>query len=99
MGRERIERLLPFLEEHFTISDMQFGTYDISLKALAHMGHGRANTFAFGDSENDLSMAPAVETFVAMGNALPGVKAAADYVTDSVQNDGVATALARFGLL
>ena len=34
-----------------------------------------------------------------MGNALPGVKAAADYVTDSVQNDGVATALARFGLL
>ena len=67
--------------------------------ALAHMGHGRANTFAFGDSENDLSMAPAVETFVAMGNALPGVKAAADYVTDSVQNDGVATALARFGLL
>lgn len=109
VGRERIERLLPFLEEHFTISDMQFGTYDISLKgldkgegiacALAHMGHGRANTFAFGDSENDLSMAPAVETFVAMGNALPGVKAAADYVTDSVQNDGVATALARFGLL
>ena len=34
-----------------------------------------------------------------MGNALPGVKAAADYVTDSVQNDGVATALAHFGLL
>ena len=44
-------------------------------------------------------MARAVETFVAMGNALPGVKAAADYVTDDVRNDGVVSALAHFGLI
>ncbi len=44
-------------------------------------------------------MAPAVETFVAMGNALPGVKARADYVTDDAAHDGVATGLAHFGLI
>lgn len=58
-----------------------------------------ARTFAFGDSENDLSMAPAVETFVAMGNALPGVKAAADYVTLSAADEGVPAGLAHFGLI
>ena len=36
---------------------------------------------------------------VAMGNALPEVKAVADWVTDSVKEDGVATALRRFASL
>lgn len=34
-----------------------------------------------------------------MGNAMPGVKARAAYVTDPVQDDGVVTALEHFGLL
>ena len=34
-----------------------------------------------------------------MGNALPAVKAAADYVTDSVDADGVEKALQHFGLI
>lgn len=44
-------------------------------------------------------MAGAVETFVAMGNALPSVKAAADYVTLSAADDGVPAGLAHFGLI
>ena len=60
---------------------------------------GLEGTFAFGDSENDLPMAGAVETFVAMGNALPSVKDRAAYVTDSVEDDGVVSALEHFGLI
>ena len=36
---------------------------------------------------------------VAMGNGNDAVKAAADYVTDSVDEDGVANALRHFGLI
>jgi hydroxymethylpyrimidine pyrophosphatase-like HAD family hydrolase len=36
---------------------------------------------------------------VAMGNAKDDVKQTADYVTDSVDNDGVLKALQHFGLI
>lgn len=98
-----------FLDEHFTICDLQGGVLEFSLlgvdkgtgiaAALAYLGHGRENTFAFGDSENDLPMAGAVETFVAMGNALPNVRERAGYVTDSAAQDGVVTGLEHFGLI
>ena len=68
-------------------------------RALDKLGLSIHGTYAFGDSENDLPMASAVETFVAMGNAMPAVKARAAYVTDSVQNDGIVSALEHFGLL
>lgn len=105
----RLERVLPFCLEHYTVCDLQGGVLEFSLRgvdkaagiacALEALGRGRANTYAFGDSENDLSMVDAVETFVAMGNALPNVKERAAYVTDSVDDDGVATGLAHFGLI
>lgn len=98
-----------FCERYFTVCDLQYSTYEFSLVgvdkgtaidvALERLGHGCERTFAFGDSENDLSMADHVETFVAMGNALPGVKARADYVTDSAADDGVVTGLEHFGLI
>ena len=60
---------------------------------------GSWRTYAFGDSENDLPMLRAVDVPVAMGNALPRVKAMAAYVTDRVEQDGVATGLAHLGLI
>lgn len=98
-----------FVDEHFTVADLQGGILEFSLRgvdkgtgieaALTRLGHARESTYAFGDSENDLPMAGAVETFVAMGNALPVVKERADYVTASAANDGVPAALAHFGLI
>lgn len=60
---------------------------------------GNERTFGFGDSGNDLGMLAAVETVVAMGNAMPEVKAIADYVTDDVAHDGTVTAMQHFGLI
>ena len=69
-------------------------------RALEYLGRtGNARTFGFGDSGNDLGMLAAVETAVAMGNAMPEVKAVADYVTDDVAHDGTVTAMQRFGLI
>ena len=54
---------------------------------------------AFGDSENDLEMLRFAGIGVALGNAEPEVKAAADYVTDDIDCDGVAKALQHYNLI
>lgn len=48
---------------------------------------------AFGDAENDIPMLRAAGLGVAMGNAQQAVKDAADYVTLSNNDDGIAAAL------
>lgn len=66
---------------------------------ISKNGFERSETMAFGDGENDIEMLKYVGTGVAMGNASDEVKAAADYVTDSVDDDGIANALRHFGLI
>ena len=51
---------------------------------------------AMGDSENDLSMINAAGIGVAMGNASDDVKAVANYITSSNNEDGVAKAIKNF---
>lgn len=53
---------------------------------------------AFGDAENDIPMLRVAGIGVAMGNAADAVKAAADYVTRSNNEDGVAAALEAFSV-
>ena len=55
------------------------------------------DTIAIGDNVNDLSMIQAVAHGVAMGNAVDELKAAAEYVTTAIDNDGVANGLAHYG--
>ena len=56
------------------------------------------DTIAFGDSMNDYEMLKTAGTGVAMGNACEQLKAAADLVCESVQEDGIYHALKRMGL-
>lgn len=58
-----------------------------------HWGIGPQEMMALGDGENDLSMFAVSGQPVAMGNASPGVKAAAARVTLSNREDGVAEAI------
>jgi hypothetical protein len=48
---------------------------------------------SFGDSPNDIAMLKESGFGVAVENALPEVKAAADYITASCDNEGVAKAI------
>lgn len=50
-------------------------------------------TAAFGDGENDIEMLQLAHIGIAMGNADEAVKQAADFVTASVDEDGVVLAL------
>ena len=70
-----------------------------SLKRFAeHLGYTLENCMALGDGTNDLSMIEAAGLGVAMSNAHPLVLAAADHVTASNDEDGVAKAIRDFVL-
>lgn len=108
-----LKRDADFFLTRYDLCDLGIGMGEMSLagvnkgsgvqRALEVLGQapdgGSWRTYAFGDSENDLPMLRAVDVPVAMGNALPQVKAMATYVTDRVEQDGVATGLAHFGLI
>lgn len=68
-------------------------------KVLAHYGIDKSETMAFGDGDNDLDMFGAVGFSVAMGNAVPQLRAVADYITTDTDDDGIAKALKHFGLI
>lgn len=58
-----------------------------------------SETMAFGDGGNDIQMLQHVAISVAMGNANDEVKKVADYVTDSVDDNGIIKAFQHFQLL
>ena len=62
------------------------------------LGLSRSQVMACGDSGNDLTMIQNAGLGVAMANATPEVLAAADFVTASNNEDGVAKAIERFVL-
>lgn len=58
----------------------------------------QSETMACGDQGNDYTMIKAAGLGVAMENGIDKVKAIADYVTDTNDNDGVAKAIEKFVL-
>ena len=56
----------------------------------AHLGVDVADTVAFGDASNDVTMLEAAGDGVAMANALPEAVAAANHATSSCDDSGVA---------
>ena len=59
----------------------------------------KEETMAFGDAENDMDMLQFCHIGVAMGNASDEVKAAADYVTEDVDSNGIPKALKYFAII
>lgn len=59
--------------------------------------HG--TVYGIGDASNDVSLMNAVDVGIAMGNAPDYLKDKADYVTDTVDHDGVVAALEHFRLI
>ena len=64
-----------------------------------HLGVAIEDTYALGDSINDLEMLEYVGHSIAMGNASPRAKEAAEYVTAHIHEDGVYKALEHYGLI
>ena len=70
------------------------------LLAMAkHQGLDPQYTMAFGDGGNDTTMIRKAGIGVAMGNAIDELKKEADFVTTTVDEDGIQYALRHFGLI
>ncbi|MCI9402868.1 MAG: Cof-type HAD-IIB family hydrolase [Oscillospiraceae bacterium] len=105
----KFEKEQEFFQKHYKVYDIAVGCHELTipeinkrdavLQVLKTLDRSREESYGFGDSENDLAMLETVGTAVAMGNALPTVKAMADYVTEPVDRDGVPAALRAFGLI
>lgn len=64
-----------------------------------YFGLASDETMAFGDGGNDVAMLRAAGVGVAMGNACDEALRAADYITASVDDDGIRKALEHFGVI
>lgn len=58
-----------------------------------------ADTYAFGDSVNDLEMLRAAGVGICMGNGSDLAKEASDYITTPMEEDGIWNACRHFGLI
>lgn len=65
---------------------------------MKHLGAGREDVIAIGDSTNDIEMLELAGCGVAMGNAKPELKGIADMITDDVDADGVYNCFIKLGL-
>lgn len=68
-------------------------------EVCSRLGIDHEDTYAFGDSVNDLEMLRFVRHGVAMGNGVQAAKDAAEYVTAPLMEDGVYLGLEHYGLL
>lgn len=100
--------LMPTLEHctsgrwHPAFTDITAGGADKGkgLHAMAeYLGLNIDETMAFGDGGNDISIVREAGVGVAMGNAGDNLKAIADYITTSVDEDGVKNALQKYGVI
>lgn len=99
---EALRRLqgLPFFVSESAPLDLEIMPQGVDkgagLKMLcARLGIDPAEVMAVGDSDNDLAMLQAAGLPVAMGNATDAIRAAAKWITDTNNCDGLAKAVDR----
>lgn len=66
---------------------------------IKHIGASIENTIAFGDAKVDIPMLEKCNIGVAVASGGPEIKAMADYVTDTVSDDGLYKAFVHLGLI
>lgn len=102
----QIPKLDPDLTARYEVAKSRVNYLEILKKgvskgrAMAQLGElldiTQDEMMGIGDQENDLSMIQYARIGVAMANAIDIVKAQADYVTDTNDQDGVAKAIYHF---
>ena len=103
------EGVLPLLSENFSLLFHEDNCFECVPKGYSkatgiqevcrRLGIDHEDTYAFGDSVNDLEMLSFVRHGVAMGNGVQAAKDAAEYVTAPLTEDGVYRGLKHYGLL
>lgn len=101
---ENREKVIDYIKNHFGYvvnyddhgSENAFELYSPTIskavgiqKVLEHYGLSKEDSYAFGDGVNDIEMIEFCKVGVAMGNAVDSLKAVADIVCESIENDGL----------
>ncbi|MEK3877648.1 HAD family hydrolase [Paenibacillus sp. FSL M7-0420] len=87
-GENSGELMMPGVHKASAIADV-----------LHHLNIPLENSMAIGDGLNDMEMLEYVQVGVAMGNAREPLKAIADDITDSIENDGLYNCFLKYGLI
>ena len=66
---------------------------------IKHLGISFENTYAIGDSTNDLSMLKYVKHSIAMGNSNPALFNEVEFVTTDIDKDGIYNALKHYNII
>ena len=88
--------MLPSENRIITIHNIQSTKMNGIKTLVEHYNISPSQIVAFGDDYNDIDMLRSCGIGVAVGNALPEVKAAAKEITESNEQDGVAKWLEHF---
>lgn len=98
LARRFMNRLSIYRSEPFFIEVMNRGVSkaDAIAGLLERLGLEREDVIACGDGLNDLSMIKYAGLGVAMGNAQPAVKEAADVITLSNDEDGIVPIIEKY---
>ncbi len=100
--KKGLEQELDFLiHDGYVVETMPKGSSKATgIKWLCeYLGVKIEDTYALGDSVNDLEMLKLCGHGIAMGNGTKEAKEAAEYVTASLHEDGVQKALAHYNLI
>lgn len=98
---------IPHVSIHNMFSwDKQYGWIDIThseatklhgiVEVAKRLGISTQEMIGVGDGYNDYPLLMACGLKIAMGNAVPELKAVADFIAPSVEEDGVATVIEKF---
>lgn len=107
--RSDIESFRSFIEDKYIYFMHNEAAWEISQQGfdkatgmkvvLDHLGLSVEDSYAFGDSVNDLAMLQYAGTSIAMGNSMEEILPYCDYQTTNIDDDGIKNALEHFGLL
>ncbi len=103
-SQELVDKLLKITDVavHILVSWIDDDTWDIHIthklatkkhaieKLIEILGVKKEEVIGIGDGNNDLPLFESVGYKVAMGNAVDVLKQSADYITDTLENDGMA---------
>lgn len=97
--RERFEGDMQVVRSHARLVEgnpLGVSKGDALRRLAQHLEVARGSVMAVGDQDNDASMVGWAGVGVAMGNASPATKAAADWIAPPFEEDGAAAAIERF---
>lgn len=108
-GQSDLKRFLGFIEKDMEAIDRGNHAYEVIQKGfskatacscmLERLGIPKERAYVFGDSSNDLSMFEFGAHTIAMGKHAEVLEPLTEFVTKTVEDDGIAFAMEHYGLL